>query len=167
MKMMDHCRASLFAFVVFASGPVLAVELPTAAYLPDDLALAAAVAAVDQCRKNGHFVSVAVVNRAGLLKVQMRDERAGPHTVDSSLRKAYTAASMREPTQKMAQLAGRLNELQGLHEIDKLLLLGGGFPIKIKGEPLGGIGVGGAPGAELDEACARAGLRAIGADTYE
>jgi len=35
--------------------------------------------------------------------------------------------------------------------------------IEIGGEVVGGIGVGGAPGAHLDDACAQAGLDAIGA----
>ncbi len=46
---------------------------------------------------------------------------------------------------------------------ESILILGGGLPVRIDGEFLGGIGVGGAPGAKLDEACARAGLSAIGA----
>ncbi len=37
----------------------------------------------------------------------------------------------------------------------------------LSGEIVGGIGVGGAPGGKLDEACARAGLKAIKADIYE
>jgi len=49
---------------------------------------------------------------------------------------------------------------------DSILLLGGGFPIRIRGEIVGGIGVGGAPGARLDEGCARAGLQAVGADLF-
>jgi uncharacterized protein GlcG (DUF336 family) len=54
--------------------------------------------------------------------------------------------------------------LQALRDInDQVLMLGGGLPIEIDGEIVGGIGVGGAPGAHLDDACAQAGLDAIGA----
>jgi uncharacterized protein GlcG (DUF336 family) len=54
--------------------------------------------------------------------------------------------------------------LQGLRDMDRnILILGGGLPIEINGEMVGGIGVGGAPGAHLDDACAQAGLDAIGA----
>jgi uncharacterized protein GlcG (DUF336 family) len=42
-------------------------------------------------------------------------------------------------------------------------MLGGGLPIEIDGEIVGGIGVGGAPGGHLDDVCAQAGLDAIGA----
>jgi uncharacterized protein GlcG (DUF336 family) len=46
---------------------------------------------------------------------------------------------------------------------EQILMLGGGLPIEIGGEVVGGIGVGGAPGTHLDDACAEAGLDAIGA----
>jgi len=44
---------------------------------------------------------------------------------------------------------------------DDILILGGGMPIEAAGEVIGGIGVGGAPGGEKDEACARAGIDSI------
>ena len=47
---------------------------------------------------------------------------------------------------------------------EKILILGGGLPIEIQGEVIGAIGVGGAPGAHLDEACALAGVQAIGGE---
>ncbi len=54
--------------------------------------------------------------------------------------------------------------IAGLRDMNEsILILGGGLPVRIDGEFLGGIGVGEAPGAKLDEACARAGLSAIGA----
>jgi uncharacterized protein GlcG (DUF336 family) len=46
---------------------------------------------------------------------------------------------------------------------DKVLILGGGLPIELGGDVVGGIGVGGAPGTHLDDACAQAGLESIGA----
>jgi uncharacterized protein GlcG (DUF336 family) len=39
--------------------------------------------------------------------------------------------------------------------------LGGGIPIKIGEDTIGGIGVSGAPGQEKDEACAKAGLEKV------
>lgn len=45
--------------------------------------------------------------------------------------------------------------------IDGLLLLGGGLPIKAGEEVIGGIGIGGAPGGHLDDACAEAGIARI------
>jgi uncharacterized protein GlcG (DUF336 family) len=54
--------------------------------------------------------------------------------------------------------------VQGLRDMnDKILILGGGLPIEMEGEVIGGIGVGGAPGGHLDDTCAQAGLDSIGA----
>lgn len=141
---------------------VQAEELPHQRLLPLDLAAKAAFAAVDKCRDDGYMVSVAVVDGSGVLKVLARADGAGPHTVDSSQRKAYTASSLRRSTQELARLVATQPELQGLRDMNEsILILGGGLPIRIGGEVLGGIGVGGAPGAEFDEACARAGLAQI------
>ena len=49
----------------------------------------------------------------------------------------------------------------GLAERPRLVMFGGGLPIINAGQRIGGIGVSGGS-AEQDEACARAGLRAIG-----
>lgn len=139
-------------------------ELPKEAVLPIGLAGKAMQASLDACIKDGYRVSVSIVDRAGVLRAMIRGDGAGPHTVDSSRKKAYTAASFRRPTTELAELINKAPALQGIREInDEVLMLGGGLPIEISGEIVGGIGVGGAPGAHLDDACAQAGLDAIGA----
>ena len=139
-------------------------ELPKEAVLPMELAGKAIQASLDACNKDGYRVSVSVVDRAGVLRAMARADGAGPHTVDSSRKKAYTAASLRRPTTELAELINRVPTLQALREMnDQVLMLGGGLPIELGGEIVGGIGVGGAPGAHLDDACAQAGLDAIGA----
>ena len=124
------------------------------------LALAhdAAEAALQNCSGKGWKVSVAVVDRAGQLKMQLRADDAGPHTLDSSRRKAYTAASMREGTSKMLEISQKSPAAATLPMIDGLLLLGGGLPIKVGDEVIGAIGVSGAPGGHLDDECAEAGI---------
>ncbi|MFV1976945.1 MAG: heme-binding protein [Candidatus Scalindua sp.] len=149
-------------------GVIFAEGLPNQAFLPLKLASQSANAAMEKCRLDGYKVSIAVVDRSGVLITLIRDDGAGVHTTDSSSRKAYTAASMKAPTQFFAELISRASEVQGLRDMnDSILILGGGLPVKIAGEIVGGIGVGGAPGGKLDEACARAGLKAINADLYE
>jgi uncharacterized protein GlcG (DUF336 family) len=139
-------------------------ELPKEAVLPMGMAGKAIQASLDACKKDGYRVSVSVVDRAGVLRAMARADGAGPHTVDSSRKKAYTAASLRRPTTELAELINKVPTLQALREMNnEVLLLGGGLPIEIDGEVVGGIGVGGAPGAHLDDACAQAGLAAIGA----
>jgi len=128
------------------------------------LAQRAAQAAIDACKKDGYRVSASVVDRAGLLRAMGRADGAGPHTIDSSRKKAYTAASLRRATSELADLMSRTPALQALRDMnEQILMLGGGLPIEIGGEVVGGIGVGGAPGTHLDDACAEAGLDAIGA----
>lgn len=139
-------------------------ELPKEGVLPMSMASKAIQASLDVCKKDGYRVSVSIVDRAGVLRAMARADGAGPHTVDSSRKKAYTAASLRRPTTEMAELINKVPTLQALREMnDQVLILGGGLPIEIGGEIVGGIGVGGAPGAHLDDACAQAGLDAIGA----
>jgi uncharacterized protein GlcG (DUF336 family) len=139
-------------------------ELPREAVLPLALANKAASAALEKCKQDGYRVTVAVVDRSGLLRTLMRGDGAGSHTTDSSTKKAYTAASLRRPTSELAEMMAKVPALQALRDMnEKILMLGGGLPIEMGGETVGGIGVGGAPGAHLDDACAQAGLDSIGA----
>lgn len=143
---------------------ILADEMPKESVLPLGAANRAVHAALEACKKDGYRVSVSVVDRAGILRAMGRADGAGPHTVDSSRKKAYTAVSVRRPTSELADLIAKVPTLQALREMNgDILILGGGLPIEIGGEIVGGIGVGGAPGAHLDEACAQEGLDAIGA----
>lgn len=139
-------------------------ELPKESLLPLSLAGKAIQASLDACKKAGYKISASVVDQGGVLRAMSRLDGAGPHTVDSSMKKAYTAASFHRPTTELAELINKVPTLEALREINnQVLMLGGGLPIEIGGELVGGIGVSGAPGAHLDDACAQAGLEAIGA----
>jgi len=155
----------VFGMIIAMSSSVDAKGLPKESILPLSFAEKAAVAAMDKCVEGGYKVSVAVVDRSGTILVLLRDNGAGPHTVDSSSQKAYTSASLRRPTEHLAQLITKFPSIEGLRDMnEKILILGGGLPIEIQGEIVGAIGVGGAPGAHLDEACALAGVQAIGGE---
>ena len=154
----------LFLISVATPRVMFADELPKESVLQLATANKAIHTALEACRKDGYRVSVSVVDRAGVLRAMGRADGAGPHTVDSSRKKAYTAASVRRPTSELAELITKVPTLQGLRDINSdILILGGGLPIEVGGEVVGGIGVGGAPGAHLDDACAQEGLDAIGA----
>ena len=143
---------------------VAAEDLPKESVLPLQMATRAAQTAIESCKKDGYRVSASVVDRAGILRAMGRADGAGPHTVDSSRKKAYTAASLRRPTTELAEMLAKVPALQALRDMNNdILMLGGGLPIEIGGDVVGAIGVGGAPGAHLDDACAQAGLDAIGA----
>jgi uncharacterized protein GlcG (DUF336 family) len=156
-----------FAALLGIALPCSAAELPKISVLPLELAQKAASAALSKCQSAGYKVSVAVVDQSGVARVLLRNDGASPHSADSSLRKAYTAATLRDPTQKFAEMIAKNPEVQGLRDINpSMLILGGGLPIRFGDEIVGGIGVGGAPGAKLDESCARSGLESIGAYPY-
>ena len=150
--------AGLLAGVLLAAGWLgtahAADELPKESVLPVALAGKAAQAALDACKKDGYRVSASVVDRAGVLRAMLRADGAGPHTVDSSRKKAYTAASLRRTTSELAEMIAKQPALQALREMNEsILMVGGGLPIEIAGEVVGAIGVGGAPGTHLDDAC--------------
>ena len=154
----------LLAIVTTLSLPLLvqAQELLVERQISLSLAQEAAQGAIEQCRADGFRVSVAVVDRAGNLKVLLRDDETGPHTVDSSRRKAFTASLFRTSTTELANRVARDATLANLEDItDGLLFLGGGLPIRVGDEVVGGIGVGGAPQAAADEICAQAGISRI------
>ena len=134
--------------------------------LTPETALKAAQAALESCRNSGYQVGVAVTDRAGVPQVVLRDRFGGPHTVRLAIDKAWTAASFRIPTAQLANETQAGRTMSGLRNVPRVAAIGGGLPIEAAGSTLGGIGVSGAPGGEADEACARAGLKAI-ADSLE
>ena len=134
--------------------------------LTPETALAAAQAALAHCRKAGHQVAVAVVDRSGLLQVLLRDRFAGAHTPEVATRKAWTSASFRLPTASLASETQAGKPMSGLRSAPGVLAIGGGLAIEAGGSSLGRIGVSGAPGGEADDACANAGIKAI-ADSIE
>lgn len=155
----------LILATILAPSALAAQDLPTAAYLPLDMATKAAQVALGACATDGYNVSVAIVARDGATKVHLKADNSGPHTVGSAQGKAFTSASMGRDTAGLASFIGENPQHDGLRYMDaRMVIQGGGLPIKIGGALVGGIGVGGAPGGHLDEACARAGLDAIGAE---
>lgn len=164
MEIIKRMSLLTVALTITWANVAIAEELPRESVLPLALAMKAASAAVEKCAKDGYKVTAAVVDKAGVLRAQLRGDGAGPHTVDSSRKKAYTAASLGRTTSELGDLVTKAPHLHSLGKMnDSILLLGGGLPIQFGNEVVGGIGVGGAPGTHLDDACAQAGLDAVGA----
>jgi len=129
--------------------------------LKPETALVAAKAAMESCREQGYQVAVAVVDRAGLVQVLLRDRFAGAHTVDVAANKAWTAASFRTPTAALADETQPGKPMSGLRSLPRFLAAGGGLVIEGDGSVFGAIAVSGAPGGGADDACAQAGIKAI------
>lgn len=149
--------------------PVLATantsQLPSAPYLPLELATRAAQTALHTCAAQGHAVSVAVVTRDGATKVLLKADNSGPHTTDSAQGKAFTSAAMGRDTAGLAEFIAAKPANAGLRDMDaRMVIQAGGLPVKMGGALLAGIGVGGAPSGDIDAACAAAGLKEIGAE---
>lgn len=118
-----------------------------------------AQATINECRKQGYQVSVTVVDRNGIPQVMLRDTLGPPVAVSISKDKAYTSANFTAPS-------GGLERMKGspLYYRDGLAMLAGGVLIEAGGQVFGAVGVSGAPGGDIDESCAKAGVAAITED---
>jgi uncharacterized protein GlcG (DUF336 family) len=147
------------AFAAEADDAVHSVKI-----LTPETALKAAQAALKSCRARGFQVTVAVVDRMGVLQVLLRDRFAGPHTTDMASAKAYTAVSFRTNTTELAEATQPGRPSSGIRNRPGIAAVGGGMMIEAGGSLLGAIGVSGAPGGSEDDACAAAGVSAIRED---
>jgi uncharacterized protein GlcG (DUF336 family) len=125
-----------------------------------EAAMTIAATAIAECKSKGYKVSVAVVGRVGELILHVRGDGTGPHTMDNSFRKAYTARTFRGPS---GNLVKRLkdNPQLSLVTLPNVVAGQGALPIKIGDDVVGAAGASGAPGGEKDEACIQAGLDKI------
>jgi uncharacterized protein GlcG (DUF336 family) len=90
----------------------------------------------------------------------LSDDGVNPHTVENSMRKAYTAFTTRNSTAEMAKRAQP--GLSGFMLLERISPLEGGLPIFAANKELvGSIGISGAPGGDKDAACAQVGLDKI------
>ncbi|MFZ4411276.1 MAG: GlcG/HbpS family heme-binding protein, partial [Paracraurococcus sp.] len=113
------------------------------------------------CQANGHRVVAVVVDRYGHVLTVMRDEAARPHAIEIATRKAYTSAMLGYETAKLAANIANGTTPASITQTSGFTGLIGGMPIKLENEVVGGIGVSGAPGGQLDEACAVAAMKAV------
>ena len=130
--------------------------------IPAALAVEAVAAAVAHCADQGYAETAVLVDADGVTQAVLRGDRAGSHTLDSAHDKAYTAATFKTDTLALAERAKTAPAFAALFtQLPHLILFGGGIVIKHGDEVIGAIGAAGAPGANLDAACASAGLDKI------
>lgn len=153
--------ATLFA-TALAATPLAADRLTLdTRTLTTDTAIEVAQVALEECRKDGYVVAVAVVDRGGNTLALLRDNLAGPHTPRTAVGKAWTAVSFRNDTSSLIDLSAAGQPSSGIRDIPDVIVLGGGLTINAKGVLLGAVGVSGAPGGDIDDACGRAGIAAV------
>lgn len=151
-----------FAMAEPAPGQVLITHR-----IPAALAMEAVEAAVAACTQQGYGVTATVIDADAQRIAVLRGDTAGVHTFEASWGKAYTAVAF-APMLKLdsgGEVAARIAQFTArqppgtlpFQPPEHMIFRAGGLTIKLGEEVIGAIGVGGAPSAEADEACARAG----------
>lgn len=149
--------------VVFGSFSEARAEegLVTFKSLTLEVALKAAQATLESCRKLGFQISVAVVDRGGSVQVVLRDRFAGFRTPKIAVAKARTALNFHSDTVDLVEPTSAGKPAAGIRNVPGNVMVGGGVQISAAGSIVGAVGVSGAPGGDADHACAKAGIEAI------
>ena len=164
---MFRISSGILTALVFTILPSNAVAqgggLVTEKSLSMEMAQTIVQATVERCRADGFRVSVSVVDASGLLKAFIRDEGTGPHTIDLSRRKAYTALTFASRFATSLEFAKARGSTLGspMPNVEGTVGVGGGVPIKVGNVAIGAVGVSGAVGGDKDEICANAGIAKV------
>lgn len=127
-----------------------------------ELAIEAARIAVDTCKARDQKIGVSVVDSAGVLKTLLASDGASSRGVSSSTAKAVTALSFKAATSQLAEQIKTDTALaEKISANTAYNARAGGVLLKVGDEIIGAVGVGGARGSDVDEACAVAGIQAI------
>jgi uncharacterized protein GlcG (DUF336 family) len=141
----------------------IAMAVPAGAQLLEHKDISASIAltivqtTIETCKANGYAVSATVVGRNGEIIAQVRGDNTGPHTIENSFRKAYTARTFRSPSGALVERV-KADPTLGLVHLTNVIANQGALPIKLGDEVIGAAGASGAPGGEKDEACVKAAL---------
>jgi uncharacterized protein GlcG (DUF336 family) len=131
-----------------------------------DLAERVVAAARAKAQQNSWGMSIAVVDLAGHPVILTRMDKARWLNTRVAQSKAFTAVTFRRPSADVEEMTKTRPQLWAniTAIVDQPLLpAGGGLPLIVNGELLGGVGVsGGTEGQDVE--CARAGLDAVGAE---
>ena len=122
-----------------------------------------AAESVAECRRRGFRASISVVDAAGELKAFLRDDGTAPHTVDLSRAKAYTALTLANRFATTLEFATARGSTLGspTTNIEGVVAIGGGVPVRWRDEVIGAAGASGAIGGDNDELCVKAGIAAV------
>ena len=148
--------AVALAFTCALAAPASA-QLLSHKDLTSSIAITIAQTAIETCKANGYAVSVTVVGCNGEIIVQVRGDNTGPHTIENSFRKAYTARTFRSPSGALVERL-KAEPTLGLIHLTNVIANQGALPIKLGDEVIGAVGASGAPGGEKDEACVKAAI---------
>ncbi len=159
--------AAILAFFAITSCGVLmrpaaaADGLLNTSLISASLAMEAVTAAVAACAAQNYAETAVLVDADGVVQAVLRGDGAGAHTLDSAHDKAFTSASFKNDTLAMVTRAANQPPSALFSKLPHLLLVGGGVVIKVGDKVVGAIGAAGAPGGDLDDGCAKAGLSKV------
>ncbi len=156
MTMPIHSRMILSAMLILFSSNASAVDLLNVKSIGLELARDIANEAVMQCRKMGYQVSAVVVDRGANLRVALRDDLAARFTLQIAEEKANAVIMAGVDSGEFVKNRGDIR--MEMNHVEGVTMLRGGMMISAGGNRVGALGVSGAPGGELDEACARKAL---------
>ncbi len=139
--------------------PLQAADVLTQRNIGMELARDIASETVLACRKQGYQVSVVVVDRSATVRAALRDDLAARFTLQIAEEKANAVILSGTDTGSFAR--NRAEIVPQLNEVEGIMILRGGVPIEAGGYRIGAVGVSGAPGGDIDEACARAALERL------
>jgi uncharacterized protein GlcG (DUF336 family) len=140
-------------------GQAAAQGLVTQKNLSLGMAKSIAEATIAACKEKGYSTAAAVVDRAGQVMVILRDEQASAQTAEMARRKAYTAKMFRSTTLDFQKRTAD-PKYAAQRDVADILALGGGVPILLGNEVIGGVGSSGSS-QEQDDACAKAGVAKV------
>jgi uncharacterized protein GlcG (DUF336 family) len=118
-----------------------------------------AEATLAECKEKGFHTAAVVVDRSGQVLVMLRDEQAPPQVADMARRKAFTARMFRTTSLEF-QKRTMDPAYAAQRNVADILALGGGVPIQIGNEIIGGVGSAGSS-QDQDDACAKAGVAKV------
>jgi uncharacterized protein GlcG (DUF336 family) len=158
---MSHALKGLMgvALAVTLAFPASAQGLVTQRNLSLAMAKTIAEATLAACKAKGYSTAAAVVDRAGQVLVILRDEQATAQTAEMARRKAYTARVFRSTTLEFQKRTAEPS-YAAQRDVADILALGGGVPIMVGNEIVGGVGSSGSS-QEQDDACAKAGVAKV------
>ena len=126
------------------------------------LALEAASTAIKTCTERQQKIGVAVLDSAGVVKVLLSSDGASARGAQSGNAKALTALEFKTASSVLQEQVKTDKPLADRIAADsKFNARAGAVLIKVGDETIGAIGVGGARGSDVDEACAVAGLQGV------
>jgi uncharacterized protein GlcG (DUF336 family) len=94
------------------SFPLAALTLASASFgqglltqksLSNDAVIKVAQGALEKCNSQGYKISLSILDASGAVKLQIRGDGTGPHTLEHSRRKAYTALTFKRTSAETAE----------------------------------------------------------------